>query len=697
MKKTNRYWKFVLITLGSTLVISCAILLAVFLNLTSDQKVAIYSIFIDQIEFFALFALIFIAVLFGGLEVIYASYVKPIKKISAEAEVIYASNPSHRLQIPGNKDIHQLCDVINDFAELFENLNKNVTDQILRARKDTEKERNLLAAIMSELPQGVIICNSNGRILLFNSIAKKLLTAEIKEQRPEYFLGLGRSIFHLIDKGLIAQAIDQIQEHIANDHINVSSTFISPTADHRLINIETIPVLDTDRNMTGFILTLDDVTKQVNQYDLIVDKIDHEKKELAFHISRVRNWFPKNEWKDFNHTFEQIAFRYDNIADILIEAIIKPMPLSPVPIADLMYSIQRSVHHNWGISLNLSGQEQEHRILTDFYSFSSAIEFLISKISLKTGVHEIALSVKRNGNLIAFSIYWNTTPIPEDELESLLKQKINALPSLHYILMQNKIEHEMISDEQGQCFQINIVARAKINVPLVQRHRSPVITGSRPEFYDFNLFKTDEADLDLLDSSLKQLTYTVFDTETTGLNPDGGDEIISIAAVRVVNGRIVYQDIFEELVDPKRDIPMESYNIHGISYEMVSGKDDIQTILPLFQQYVSDTILVGHNIAFDMKMLKVKERTTNIIFSNPVLDTLLLSAILHPVHEQHDMESIAKRLGVNIIGRHTALGDAIATAEIFLKIIEILNSNGILTLKDAIKASRRSYYARLKY
>jgi DNA polymerase-3 subunit epsilon len=61
------------------------------------------------------------------------------------------------------------------------------------------------------------------------------------------------------------------------------------------------------------------------------------------------------------------------------------------------------------------------------------------------------------------------------------------------------------------------------------------------------------------------------------------------------------------------------------------------------------------------------------------------------------METIARRLGISIIGRHTALGDAMTTAEIFLKLIPILNSNGILTLRDAMHASKKSYYARLKY
>ncbi|MCA1788258.1 MAG: 3'-5' exonuclease, partial [Desulfobacteraceae bacterium] len=201
----------------------------------------------------------------------------------------------------------------------------------------------------------------------------------------------------------------------------------------------------------------------------------------------------------------------------------------------------------------------------------------------------------------------------------------------------------------------------------------------------------------LLDTRLTDITYTVFDTETTGLNPDGGDEIISIGAVRIVNNRILFKDVFEELVDPRRDIPMASYRIHGINHEMVAEKDPIEKVLPRFRQFVSDTVLVGHNIAFDMKMITRKEKTTRIRFTNPILDTLLLSAVLHPVHEQHDMENIARRLGINIIGRHTALGDAISTAQIFLKLISILNSNGILTLGDAIAVSKKSYYARLKY
>lgn len=144
-----------------------------------------------------------------------------------------------------------------------------------------------------------------------------------------------------------------------------------------------------------------------------------------------------------------------------------------------------------------------------------------------------------------------------------------------------------------------------------------MISDSRPEFYDFNLFSLKDTPENLLDMPLKKLTYTVFDTETTGLNPEGGDEIISIGGVRIVNSRIVYQDVFEELIDPRRDIPIESYKIHGINYEMVRDKETIAAVLPRFRQFAGNTVLLGHNLAFDMKMLKVKEASTRVKFDNP--------------------------------------------------------------------------------
>jgi DNA polymerase-3 subunit epsilon len=74
-----------------------------------------------------------------------------------------------------------------------------------------------------------------------------------------------------------------------------------------------------------------------------------------------------------------------------------------------------------------------------------------------------------------------------------------------------------------------------------------------------------------------------------------------------------------------------------------------------------------------------------------------LSDGLHPAHRTHEIEKIPQRLGVRVIGRHTALGDALTTAEILLKMIPLLGGKGVLTLNDAIEFSKGSHYARLKY
>jgi DNA polymerase-3 subunit epsilon len=221
-------------------------------------------------------------------------------------------------------------------------------------------------------------------------------------------------------------------------------------------------------------------------------------------------------------------------------------------------------------------------------------------------------------------------------------------------------------------------------------------SDSRPEYYDFNLFAARDASIDL-DRPLADLAYSVFDTETTGLDPSAGDEIIQIGAVRVVNLRLLRQEIFDQLIDPRRPLRPEGIPIHGITEDMVRGQPTIDTVLPAFYEFCSETVLVAHNAAFDMRFLELKEAAAGVRFAQPVLDTLLLSAVIHPNQESHRLETIAERLGINVIGRHTALGDAFVTGEIFVKMVPLLAAMGITTLRQALAAAEKTYYARVKY
>ena len=221
-------------------------------------------------------------------------------------------------------------------------------------------------------------------------------------------------------------------------------------------------------------------------------------------------------------------------------------------------------------------------------------------------------------------------------------------------------------------------------------------SGSRPVFYEFDLFHNRASD-ELGEESLHRLTYVAFDTETTGLEPTRGDEIIQLGAVRIVNGKIIPGEIIDQLIDPKRSIPEASVAIHGISPKMVANQPTIGQVLPHFHRFAEGAVLVAHNAAFDMRCLQLKEAQAGVKFDNPVLDTLLLSSIIHPNQESHSLDELAARLNLTNIGRHTALGDAIVTAEVLLKMIPLLEAKGIMTLNDALQASTLSPYARASY
>ncbi|WP_406721016.1 exonuclease domain-containing protein [Thioclava litoralis] len=233
--------------------------------------------------------------------------------------------------------------------------------------------------------------------------------------------------------------------------------------------------------------------------------------------------------------------------------------------------------------------------------------------------------------------------------------------------------------------------RARLCMPLreLAGRNDPPAALPRRVTYDFDLLDRQPLG-DIRASTLDRLTYVVFDTETTGLDPQR-DAIVQIAGQRIVNGRV--SETFDMLVNPARPIPTSATAIHGISDEMVAQAPSVADALSAFHHFAKDAVLVAHNAPFDIGLLQAAEQTHRLgyQFDHPVLDTVLLSAILFGQSQTHTLDALCDRLGIIIAPelRHSAMGDADATASAFLRMLPALKSKGLQTLSEVIIAARK--------
>jgi DNA polymerase III subunit epsilon len=368
---------------------------------------------------------------------------------------------------------------------------------------------------------------------------------------------------------------------------------------------------------------------------------------------------------------------------------------------DLVEAAQRRVEQRVGMTTKREEVTEGLWVRVDSFSLLQGLTYLVSRLRDEYGISEVCFRLRAEGRLAHFDLIWSGALIGSQTLPTWEIEPMNACGEMSPLTLREVIERHggeiWFEREKSshRCFFRLLIPTAAPQETL--KPSALLDRESRPEYYDFDLFRQTEESRALDNRRLTELTFTVFDTETTGLEPSAGDEIIQIGATRIVNGRLLRNETFEQLVDPRRTLARESVHIHGITEDTLRGQPTIDKVLPVFHRFCEETVLVGHNVAFDMRFLQIKEEATGVQFRQPVLDTLLLSAVIHPNQESHQLEAIAARLGVNVIGRHTALGDAIVTGEVFLKMIPLLAAQGIHTLREARKAAERTYYARIKY
>ncbi|BDG73642.1 3'-5' exonuclease [Roseomonas fluvialis] len=180
--------------------------------------------------------------------------------------------------------------------------------------------------------------------------------------------------------------------------------------------------------------------------------------------------------------------------------------------------------------------------------------------------------------------------------------------------------------------------------------------------------------------------YVVFDLESTGLKPTDGDGLLAIGAVRVRDTEVV--DRFATLVDPGRPIPPAGMAYHGITDTAVRGAPGPAAAIAAFLDFAGQDVLVAHNASFDRTLLFMEEHRGAPAVPNPILCSLVVSRWLDPQEPDHSLDGLCGRAGIVIEGRHQALGDAQATAALWVQLIARATARGVDDLQDLARRSR---------
>ena len=688
----------------------------------------------------------------GVVRALFRQYVQGLLRMSEHLRLMLGANRGFRVQPDGPPEVQALAVAANELATQRDELLTDVEAQITRAKESVELEKNRLAALMSELTQSVVVCNLDGRILLYNNRARtqfRALSDAPAVAGGGELIGLGRSIYGVFERNLIAHALDTIQQRLRRGVAQPQANFVTTTKAGQLLRVQMAPVLSViapprsdaaadavavveptqgsaaaeaadsepavapERTLTGFILMLDNITRNFeteSRRDQMLHNLTEGSRASLANVRAAADMLEFEDLPDEMRTrfrkvvrdeVQSMSQRLDQTANEFADSLKARWPLEEMLGADLIAAAQRRIEARIGLPTKLEEVDESLWVKVDSFSLIQAITYLASRLSDEFEVREVRFRLSAAGRLVHLDLIWSgqamsTETVMSWELEPMKIEDESSPLTVRDVIDRHDgemwLEREKV--RHRAFFRILLPAAT----PQEQAEAETYLRGeSRPEYYDFDLFAWSEKSHELDDRLLSELSYTVFDTETTGLNPSQGDEIIQIGATRILNGKLLRSESFEQLIDPQRPLAAESAKIHGITSDMLRGQPTVDKVLPAFHAFAADTVLIAHNAAFDMRFLQLKEAQTGLKFDQPVIDTLLLSAVIHPNQESHRLEAIAERMGLTIIGRHTALGDAIVTAEVFLKLVPLLAERGIRTLREAREAAEKTYYARIKY
>lgn len=643
------------------------------------------------------------------------SLVADIQAIQLGTELIATVNPQHRLAIRTDDELETLAEEINRMADRLHHARTGLESEVARAIQELAVERRKLSAVLESLGEGVMVVTADGRVSLANAAAQELLRAGGASL-------LGRNLFDLLDRGKVGHFADRLRAAGSG----VERFSLEPEGGAVLEAVMT-PYFDNGRRMIGFILVLRDVTHAARSAEA-------RQRLFASTLSDLRGPLASIRSLSESLLASLPLTAAGEIGRHLLEAIhIEALRLSEL-VKDMgepaRFGVGRALPHFETITLGDLLAITVRRLGSDDAAVDVEVDTRdLASVPLKAEVSALSAALARLLRIVRGHADGDRVWLRPERRGSALQLEAGARGRATLSELEAALDHpgrgdgdlavrEVVRRHAGEVW--GAIGDGRIAFRVTLPTEPPQVTdaadgpdmarfvgaglrsgsaagegGERPDFYDFSLLEemarsVPPADLE---RRLDELTYAVFDTETTGLNLEEGDRIISIAAVKVRTGAVKRGERFDALVNPGRPIPAESVRYHGITDTMVAGAPSFDVVLKAFLRFAEHAVLVAHQAWFDLRFLNDHARRLGLpplTLGRPALDTVLLSEVVHGPLRRHGLEAMAERFNVPLEGRHSALGDALTTAEIFVRLLGLLKKRGIVTLGQSIDATRRA-------
>lgn len=566
-----------------------------------------------------------------------------------------------------------------------------LAESVARETTRLAAEKARLETLLADVPVAVLLCTAEHQLVFYNGQAVDLLGSG---QAP----GLDRNLLDYLREGPVRHAYQRLSD---TGDADTASDLLCATANGARIFAGRMRVLRRreEGGAPGYVLTLRDVTQDLAAHasrDALLSEIFERVRRPAANLQTVIGVFSElpdlsgqpaakpdlnaammDEVQALTRAITDLGARYDAIQTDW-------RPLAQTRSTDLMDSLKA----RFGASGQALGVADGPELIVqvDGFEVVALLGWLAARLSGEGFAEDFHIALlEEDGPGAMLRLEWTGRALPVGLLDQWLTEQLGPDTgelTARAVLQTHGTEIWPETAPSG---------RSAVALPIRAARRAgrrpPPI--SRAVVYDFDLLSK-ARNAAVADARLEDLTYVVFDTETTGLSP-ASDAIVQIAAVRVVNGRRLESEVFDTLVDPCRPIPAQSTEVHGITDSMVRGAPRIEDVGAQFHRFARGAVLVAHNAPFDMEFLRRNEAGIGARFDHPVLDTVLLSAVVFGQLEQHSLDALTARLGITIPedARHTAIGDTIATADAFLKLVPMLKARGLHTFGEVLAEVRR--------